>query len=402
MAGEPGRLMAEEPDPAPEPEPGHAEEGGWRMPWTHAWGEASTLWQALHRLGQMGQEQAHEIGRLQLRLQTLMDYAPVGLVVTGRHLELVGLQAARMLGYPPRELQGQAIRQLCASTRRTSNCWSACARTWTVRPVRQRAVLCPQGRRPIWVRLHGQSLQRLRRGLEPRAVVPADPTLVWVVEDVTMQRLVREQPGWKAMHDPLTLLPNREAFAMRLHEWLQECSAAQRLPAEALQQGESALQHSDNTAVATVEEALEEEAEEKTVGLQQHGVILFLDLDHFAHVNGGGHAAGDEVLCHMARLIDSVVRPLGWVARLGVMNSPCCWRAPRRSRACCWRKACGMAVQDWEGAYEGQRYLMGVSVGMVVLDARQHTVSSALRSADMACYAAKRKGRNRVEVLEAA
>ncbi|MET1537345.1 MULTISPECIES: diguanylate cyclase domain-containing protein, partial [Bacteria] len=45
---------------------------------------------------------------------------------------------------------------------------------------------------------------------------------------------------------------------------------------------------------------------------------------------------------------------------------------------------------------------MGVSVGMVVLDARQHTVSSALRSADMACYAAKRKGRNRVEVLEAA
>src|SRR2546427_7900315 len=67
---------------------------------------------------------------------------------------------------------------------------------------------------------------RLQRGLEPRAVVPADPTLVWVVEDVTMQRLVREQPGWKAMHDPLTLLPNREAFAMRLHEWLQECSAA--------------------------------------------------------------------------------------------------------------------------------------------------------------------------------
>src|SRR5260221_10441667 len=81
------------------------------------------------------------------------------------------------------------------------------------------------------------------------------------------------------MHDPLTLLPNREAFAMRLHEWLQECSAAQRLPAEALQQGESALQHSDNTAVATVEEAQEaeeeaERSEEHTSELQSHSDLV--------------------------------------------------------------------------------------------------------------------------------
>ncbi|ATH14198.1 sensor domain-containing diguanylate cyclase [Delftia acidovorans] len=398
-----GRLMAEEPDPAPEPEPGHAEEGGWRMPWTHAWGEASTLWQALHRLGQMGQEQAHEVGRLQLQLQTLMDYAPVGLVVTrSAHLELVGLQAARMLGYPPRELQGQAIRQLCASD---------AAHIQLLERVRKDLDMYGQfdseqcfvrkDGRPIWVRLHGQSLQRLQRGLEPRAVVPADPTLVWVVEDVTMQRLVREQPGWKAMHDPLTLLPNREAFAMRLHEWLQECSAAQRLPAEALQQGESALLQSENTAVATVEEA--QEAEDEAVGLPQHGVILFLDLDHFAHVNQqGGHAAGDEVLCHMARLIDSVVRPLGWVARLGGDEFAVLLAGTSAEQGMLLAQSLCMAVQDWEGAHEGQRYLMGVSVGMVVLDARQHTVSSALRSADMACYAAKRKGRNRVEVLEAA
>ena len=81
-------------------------------------------------------------------------------------------------------------------------------------------------------------------------MVPADPTLVWVVEDVTMQRLVREQPGWKAMHDPLTLLPNREAFAMRLHEWLQECSAAQRLPAEALQEEASSSQADAEVAAA--------------------------------------------------------------------------------------------------------------------------------------------------------
>ncbi|WP_343740266.1 sensor domain-containing diguanylate cyclase [Delftia tsuruhatensis] len=395
-----GRLMAEEPDPAPEPAPGHAEEGGWRMPWTHAWGEASTLWQALHRLGQMGQDQAHEVGRLQLQLQTLMDYAPVGLVVThAAHLELVGLQAARMLGYTPRELQGQAIRQLCASD---------AAHAQLLERVRKDLDMYGQfdseqcfvrkDGRPIWVRLHGQSLQRLQRGLEPRAVVPADPTLVWVVEDVTMQRLVREQPGWKAMHDPLTLLPNREAFAMRLHEWLQECSAAQRLPAEALQEEVSSSQaDAEVAAVATaaVEVAISP--------MPHHGVILFLDLDHFAHVNQqGGHAAGDEVLCHMARLIDSVVRPLGWVARLGGDEFAVLLAGVPAEQGMLLAQSLCMAVQDWEGAHEGQRYLMGASVGMVVLDARQHTVSSALRSADMACYAAKRKGRNRVEVLEAA
>ena len=59
-----------------------------------------------------------------------------------------------------------------------------------------------------------------------------------------------------------------------------------------------------------------------------------------------------------------------------------------------------MAVQDWEGVHHGgQHYLMGVSIGLLVLDAGRYTVSSAMRAADRACYAAKRKGRNRVEVL---
>ena len=41
-------------------------------------------------------------------------------------------------------------------------------------------------------------------------------------------------------------------------------------------------------------------------------------------------------------------------------------------------------------------------LGMLLLDASYHTAASAFKGADMACYAAKRKGRNRVEVLEAA
>ena len=60
-----------------------------------------------------------------------------------------------------------------------------------------------------------------------------------------------------------------------------------------------------------------------------------------------------------------------------------------------------MAIQDWEGSYQGQRYMLSASIGMLVLDALSHSVATAFQGADMACYAAKRKGRNRVEVIAA-
>jgi GGDEF domain-containing protein len=41
-----------------------------------------------------------------------------------------------------------------------------------------------------------------------------------------------------------------------------------------------------------------------------------------------------------------------------------------------------------------------VSIGLVVLDASLQDVPSVLYAADMACYDAKRAGRNRVEMRE--
>ena len=367
--------------------PQRGDDAGWRRPWLPAWGEAATLWQALHRLSLLGREQAQEVQRLQWQIQTLMDYAPVGLVATrALRLDLVGQQAARMLGYRPGELQGHSIRLLCASDEAHDRLLERVRRELDMYGQfdSEQCFVRKDGRQ-IWVRMHGQSVQRLQRGVEPLAVPAAEPSMVWIVEDVTLQRVMREQPVWKALHDPLTLLPNREAFALHLHDWLKECSARQH--PQAVQAGRA-----DMVPPPAVPEA---------VG--HHGVILFLDLDHFAHVNQqGGHAAGDEVLCHMARLIESVVRPLGWVARLGGDEFAVLLAGIPPEQGMLFAQSLCMAVQDWEGSHDGQRYLMGVSVGMVVLDASLHTVSSALRGADMACYAAKRKGRNRVEVLEEA
>ena len=60
-----------------------------------------------------------------------------------------------------------------------------------------------------------------------------------------------------------------------------------------------------------------------------------------------------------------------------------------------------MVVQAWEPSYQGRSFTLGVSIGLVVLDASLQDVPSVLYAADMACYDAKRAGRNRVETRHA-
>lgn len=56
------------------------------------------------------------------------------------------------------------------------------------------------------------------------------------------------------------------------------------------------------------------------------------------------------------------------------------------------------AVRAWEPSYQGRSYTLGVSIGLVPLDSGVYDVNAVLHAADMACYEAKRAGRDRVEV----
>ena len=47
-------------------------------------------------------------------------------------------------------------------------------------------------------------------------------------------------------------------------------------------------------------------------------------------------------------------------------------------------------------AYQGRSFTLGASIGVVMLDTGMANVTEVLHAADMACYAAKRAGRNRV------
>ncbi|CUA97235.1 sensor domain-containing diguanylate cyclase [Comamonas thiooxydans] len=349
----------------------------------HDWGEAQTLRTALQALG--GGYEAHgELERdLQMQLQTLMDYAPVGLIVThGSKVQRVGMQAARVLGYQPQEMQGLAVRDLCASDADYEDLMGRVRRALdTYGQFDSEVCLVRKDSRPIWVRIHGQSMQRMHRAWEQSGKALDGQYLVWELEDVTTQRQLREQSSWKAMHDPLTRLPNRTAFALRLKEWLREYTTPDYL--ESLG-GANVIARSQSEPKA-------------------HGIVLYVDLDHFSQVNRqGGREVGDEVLGHIARLIESTVRPHGWVARVGGDEFAILMAGISREEGMRHAQLLCMAIQDWEGSYQGQRYMLSASIGMLLLDASYHTAASAFKGADMACYAAKRKGRNRVEVMTAA
>jgi len=181
---------------------------------------------------------------------------------------------------------------------------------------------------------------------------------VLVVQDMSRERQYAARLSNLASHDPLTGLLNRREFEQRVR--------------------------------ATVEHR---EAEEG-----QHAV-LYLDLDQFKVVNDtSGHAAGDELLRQVGALLRPRLREGDVLARLGGdefgVLLPHCPPSPALRIAEALRKA----IVDFRFAWKNRSFTIGVSIGLVNLAEGPHTLASVLSAADAACYLAKDKGRNRVQV----
>ncbi len=110
------------------------------------------------------------------------------------------------------------------------------------------------------------------------APLPGEPKMLVVhLMDITERRENEARLAYRALHDPLTGLPNRTLLTDRL---------AQAVRAVARERGGVA--------------------------------VLYLDLDGFKEINDTfGHATGDRVLVEVARRLRAAVRPADTVARLG-------------------------------------------------------------------------------------
>ncbi|MEG2034618.1 MAG: GGDEF domain-containing protein, partial [Janthinobacterium sp.] len=99
---------------------------------------------------------------------------------------------------------------------------------------------------------------------------------VLVFRDVTERRQLMQQISWQSNHDILTGLPNRSLVQVQLEQAL---TAAAR----------------GSTQLA----------------------VLFIDLDRFKQINDSlGHAAGDELLVHVAQRLRQVLRNSDMAGRL--------------------------------------------------------------------------------------
>ncbi len=188
--------------------------------------------------------------------------------------------------------------------------------------------------------------------------------LIWHTRRLVLQRQTfedalhaeKERLAWQASHDWLTGLANRRAFEARL-------------------QGEL-----DNAAAGPL-------------------TLILLDLDQFKNVNDScGHLAGDRLLCQIAHLLQHDRQPLDQVARLGGdefgLILPQC--AP--SNAVDIAERLRRSLELFSFPWDDRCFTVTASIGITCIADRNTTLEDAMRRADAACYRAKEKGRNRVQV----
>lgn len=123
-------------------------------------------------------------------------------------------------------------------------------------------------------------------------------------------------------------------------------------------------------------------------------LLCLVDIDHFKAVNDTyGHAAGDEVLTQVGQLLRSGLRPADGAYRYGGEEFAVILRSfPPGDPALLAERLRRQVERATFGALEGQS--LTVSVGV----AQRGTLPAAtcVQRADMALYAAKNAGRNRV------
>ena len=175
-----------------------------------------------------------------------------------------------------------------------------------------------------------------------------------VIIDVTGHKRQEQQLAYLATHDPLTELPNRRSLEEALRQLL--ARARQGHP----------------------------------------GTLLFLDVDNFKLVNDIlGHAAGDEVLVRLTRLLQRKLRVEDLFARVGGDEFAVLLEGVDSEGALAVAERMRLAVSEFHFGLDGHSVNLGLSIGLVAVDG-QCTPGVVLSQADAAMYRAKEQGRNRV------
>jgi len=130
--------------------------------------------------------------------------------------------------------------------------------------------------------------------------------------------------------------------------------------------------------------------------------LLFVDLDRFKAVNDSlGHGAGDRLLASVALRLTETVGSDGLVGRLGGDEFAVVVGSGDAAAAKALGERIIAAISD-PYCINGSQALIGASVGLAVGPADGDTVEALMRSADLALYDVKGKGRGSVRQYDRA
>ncbi|PIX61005.1 MAG: hypothetical protein COZ47_04280 [Lysobacterales bacterium CG_4_10_14_3_um_filter_64_11] len=134
--------------------------------------------------------------------------------------------------------------------------------------------------------------------------------------------------------------------------------------------------------------------------------LLIIDVDHFKHFNDSyGHALGDAVLQRLAEVLQGQLRGADLIGRMGGEEFAALLPDTGPAQAQQVAERLRAAVDALEVRSVGVVVRIQVSIGLAMLDGNatqddepSMLLAGLMREADLAMYAAKRAGRNRVEV----
>ena len=215
--------------------------------------------------------------------------------------------------------------------------------------------------------MHGRNkrgeLLTLEVSVEPITLNETD-CLLLTARDVSQLKNAQAQIRHLAYHDPLTNLPNRALLMDRLSQQI-------------------ALLKRHNL----------------------RGALLFLDLDHFKHINDSlGHPVGDTVLKIITARLEASVRMEDTVARLGGDEFVVLLSGLQGSREEVTAQVRELADTLREllaepMSLDGQRLQVTPSIGVALIPDHGSTPADLLKRADIALYRAKDSGRNTTQMF---
>lgn len=135
-------------------------------------------------------------------------------------------------------------------------------------------------------------------------------------------------------------------------------------------------------------------------GAGDRHVLGVLDLDGFKNLNDAcGHPAGDRALREIASMIVRAVRSRDTVARLG--GDEFCILFEHCALEQAIQASCGViaAIDGFRFEHAQRTFRVGISIGLAELTDQFRNPGALFDAADDACYEAKRRGGNRVEIF---